>query len=87
MEANALWAKEVRGYEGAIRNLFEYLNTPVAEKATAETYPAVDAEDAWPEDLRTPAPLKPPPLETQIVPNEAEQTPEALVPDEVPQPE
>jgi len=89
MEANALWAKEVRGYEEAVRNLFLYTSAPVEEQARAEAYPSLDAEENWGEDLQTPAPLKAP--ELQNVPNEAEASiktePEELIPGgEVPKP-
>lgn len=80
LEANALWAKEIRGYETAVRNLFEYLVNPVAEFAKAEFYPALDLDTMWPENLQVAEPLKAP------EPPKPE-TPAAILPDELPTPE
>jgi len=87
LEANALWAKAIWGYEEAIRNIFSYPNTPVDEKAQANAYPSLDADSEWESALQVPAPLQPPPVEVQKVPNEAEQQPPELIPDDVPKPE
>ena len=81
LEANALWAKEIRGYETAVRNLFEYLNTPVDEKATADTYQSLDLDSVWSEELQVPEPLQPPPVPAKPQP------PAAILPEELPQPE
>jgi len=72
MEANALFARELIGYETAVRNLFDYLVTDVAQGASATVYPSLDDDAAWEDELNAKAPLLPPKPEQQKVPNEGE---------------
>jgi hypothetical protein len=63
----AMTAKKQEGYEETIANMFEYTIAPADEEAKTKSYPNLDDDDAWPEELRNPTrPESPPPP-----PNEA----------------
>jgi hypothetical protein len=47
VEAAALSAAAIHGYETAIFNIFDYLVTEVGEQELSDTYPSLDRDEVW----------------------------------------
>ena len=52
-EASALSAQRIAGYELCIENLFTYLRKGVEEGENSETYPDLDSDAGWEEELKS----------------------------------
>ena len=52
LSARAMASATIDGYELAIENIFLYLTEAVPEEAKAKSYPNLDNDEEWPEELK-----------------------------------